>query len=165
MLLRKNANAWARAGDWRELTDVLTPNCPHNWDGAIDKTFRKERMKIMKIIVTSKGKTLDDAVDPRFGRASYFIVVDSETSDFEAHDNSQNMNASQGAGVQAAQNVVGLGAEVVISGHFGPKAFQVLSTAGVKMFNTNAKTVGEAVDQYRAGSLIEAKSADVEGHW
>ena len=34
----------------------------------------------MKIAVTSKGKTMDSEVDPRFGRAAYILVVDSETS-------------------------------------------------------------------------------------
>ncbi len=119
----------------------------------------------MKLIVTSKGKTLGDAVDPRFGRAAYFIVIDSETGAFEAHDNTQNMNAAQGAGIQAAQNAVELGGDAIISGHCGPKAFQVLSSAGVKMFNTSAKTVGEALEQFRSGSLVEAKSSDVQGHW
>lgn len=119
----------------------------------------------MKIVVTSKGRTLEDAVDPRFGRAAYFIVIDSETGAFEAHDNAQNLNASQGAGIQAAQSVVNLGADALVSGHCGPRAFQVLSSAGVKIFNTNAGTVAEAVEEFRAGSLVEAKSADVEGHW
>ena len=55
----------------------------------------------MKVIVTSQGQELNSPVDPRFGRAKYFLVVDTETGDFSAADNSQNLNAAQGAGIQA----------------------------------------------------------------
>ena len=78
---------------------------------------------IMKVIVTSQGRELNSPVDPRFGRAKYFIVVDTETGDLSAADNSQNLNALQGAGIQAATNVIDAGAEAVVTGHVGPKAF------------------------------------------
>lgn len=119
----------------------------------------------MKLLITSSGTTLDSPVDPRFGRAKQFLVVDPDTMTCAAHDNAQNLNAAQGAGIQAAQNVVALGAEAVISGHCGPKAFRVLKAAGVRVYTTQAATVKEAVDLFRAGKLTEASDADVEGHW
>ncbi len=64
-----------------------------------------ERGKIMKIAVTSKGTDLDSEVDPRFGRAAYIIVVDTETLEFEVVDNAANVNAMKGAGIQAASSV------------------------------------------------------------
>ncbi|MFH1476488.1 MAG: NifB/NifX family molybdenum-iron cluster-binding protein [Verrucomicrobiota bacterium] len=119
----------------------------------------------MKILVTAKGKQINDEVDPRFGRARFFILVDTETNETTAHDNSQNLNAAQGAGIQAAQNVVRLGAEAVISGNVGPNAFQTLNAAGIKMYLCQQVTVAEAVSKFKAGELKEVPSANVQGHW
>jgi len=55
----------------------------------------------MEIAITATGKDISSNVDPRFGRAKYFIVVDTDTNESAAHDNAQNLNAAQGAGIQA----------------------------------------------------------------
>ncbi|MBN1938455.1 MAG: NifB/NifX family molybdenum-iron cluster-binding protein [Candidatus Aminicenantes bacterium] len=119
----------------------------------------------MKIAVTSSGTDLLAAVDTRFGRAPKFIVYDLDGETFTVLDNEMNLNAAQGAGVQAAQNVVRAGAGALVTGHCGPKAFRVLAAAGVKIFTMESGTVAEAVERYRRGELVEAKAADVEGHW
>jgi len=119
----------------------------------------------MKIAFTTSGVDLDAPLDSRFGRAPKFLVYDLEANAFTVIDNEQNMNAVQGAGIQAAEAVSRLGAEAVVTGHCGPKAFRVLSAAGIRVFNTDALTVAAALEQYRAGKITEAKSADVEGHW
>ena len=119
----------------------------------------------MKIAVTSQGNKLDDPVDPRFGRAMRFLVFDTETSDLQVVDNTSNLNTAQGAGIQAAETLSRLGVQAVITGHCGPKAFRVLTAAGIKVYTTDAPTVAAALEQYRAGQLTEAKAADVEGHW
>jgi predicted Fe-Mo cluster-binding NifX family protein len=119
----------------------------------------------MKVIVTSSGKALDAPVDPRFGRAAYFILVDTETNAFEAHDNAQNLNAAQGAGIQAAEMVSRLGAEVVITGHCGPKAFRTLQAAGIKVVVGAQGTVANALEALKSSKLKPTEASDVEGHW
>jgi predicted Fe-Mo cluster-binding NifX family protein len=119
----------------------------------------------MKIAVTSSGKTLESPVDPRFGRAAFFVVVDTDTGAFEVHDNAQNLNAAQGAGIQAGETVSRLGAEAVITGHCGPKAFRTLGAAGVKVVIGAKGSVAEAVEAFKTGKLKPADAADVEGHW
>ena len=119
----------------------------------------------MNIAVTAKGKTLDSELDPRFGRAAQFIIFDSETGEFAAMDNSQNLNAAQGAGIQAAQNVINTGSEVLLTGHCGPKAFRTLNAGIVEVYTLDQGTVQEAIDKFKAGELTKANSADVEGHW
>jgi predicted Fe-Mo cluster-binding NifX family protein len=119
----------------------------------------------MKIVFTTSGSDLNAPLDSRFGRAPKFLVYNLDNETFEIVDNRQNLNAAQGAGIQSAQTVAGLGAKALVTGHCGPKAFRVLLVAGVKIFNTDVPTVAEALEQYRAGKLAEAKSADVEGHW
>ena len=119
----------------------------------------------MKIAFTTSGEGLGAPLDSRFGRAAGFLIYDLDADSFEVIDNEQNLNAAQGAGIQAAETVARSGARCVVTGHCGPKAFRVLSAAGIKVFNTDAATVAEALQRYRAGQLGEAGSADVEGHW
>jgi predicted Fe-Mo cluster-binding NifX family protein len=119
----------------------------------------------MKIAITSQGQDLTSDVDPRFGRAKYFIVADTQSGEFSCVDNVQNLNAAQGAGIQAGAKVVSLGVEAVITGHVGPKAFAVLQKGGVKIFTDAAGSVKEAIAKFNSGELKEALSADVEGHW
>ena len=119
----------------------------------------------MKVVVTSQGNTLDSPVDPRFGRARFFVLVDTESGEHAAHDNAQNLNAPQGAGIQAAQAVARLGAEAVLTGHVGPKAFATLQAAGITVCTGAVGTVREAVEQFRSGRLQTVQKADVQGHW
>ena len=78
----------------------------------------------MKIAITAQGQDLSDQLDPRFGRAKWLILTDTDTDHIEVHDNSVNLNATSGAGIQTAQNVTNLGAEAVITGNIGPNAFR-----------------------------------------
>jgi predicted Fe-Mo cluster-binding NifX family protein len=80
-------------------------------------------------------------------------------------DNQQSREASHGAGILAAERIFRTGSKVLITGHCGPKAFRVLHAAGIKVYPCEAATVTEALNQYREGKLVEAKSADVSGHW
>jgi predicted Fe-Mo cluster-binding NifX family protein len=117
----------------------------------------------MKICVTAVADRLDAQVDPRFGRSQYFVIVDPATMEFEAMPN-EAINAPGGAGIQAAQAMVNKGVNVVISGNMGPNAFQVLSTAGVKIATGAYGTVKDAIELYKAGKLTETGAATVAGH-
>jgi predicted Fe-Mo cluster-binding NifX family protein len=119
----------------------------------------------MKIALSTSGSDLSAALDTRFGRAPKFLVLNLENGEFEIIDNQQNLNAAQGAGIQSAETVIRSGAKALVSGHCGPKAFRVLSSAGVKVYNSDAATVAEAVEQFKQGKLKEAGGADVQGHW
>ncbi len=124
-----------------------------------------ERDKIMKIAITSKGTVLDSEVDPRFGRASYIIIVDIETLDFEALDNNANVNALKGAGIQAASMISDKGAEVLLTGHCGPNAYRTLQAVKIKVANDVSGTIRTAVQAFKAGKFSFADKANVEGHW
>ncbi len=119
----------------------------------------------MKIAVTSKGTDLDSEVDPRFGRAAYIIIVDTETLEFEAVDNADNVNALKGAGIQAASTVSEKGAGVLLTGHCGPNAFRTLDAAKIKVANDASGTIREAVNAFKDGKLSFADKANVDGHW
>ncbi len=119
----------------------------------------------MKIMITATGPDLDSPVDPRFGRGAYFVLVDTETRDHLAVSNADGQDAGQGAGVQAAQKVAAAEAEALLTGHCGPKAHQVLSAAGIKVYNNISGTVNDAVESFLSGQLTAANGPDVEGHW
>ena len=119
----------------------------------------------MNIAVTAEGKNLEAKVDPRFGRAAYFIIVDPETMTFEAVENSQNLNLPQGAGIQAGKTVVDQKVDVLLTGNCGPKAFQVLQSAGVKVMTGISGQVKDALEQFKNNALQEAENANVDGHW
>ena len=119
----------------------------------------------MKIAITSKGKDLDSQIDPRFGRAAYILIVDTLRLEVEVLDNSENVNAFKGAGIQAAVNLSDRGAKVLLTGYCGPNAFKTLSAAGVKVANDMTGTVRDAVMAYREGNVSFADSANVEASW
>ncbi|MCB2215979.1 NifB/NifX family molybdenum-iron cluster-binding protein [Desulfofustis glycolicus] len=119
----------------------------------------------MKIAVTSQGKELASQVDPRFGRAPYILVVDIDTMNFEALDNSGNAGAFKGAGIQAATMVHDKGAEVVMTGYCGPKAFATLQAAEIKVVSDIAGTVADAIEKFKSGSVTYTTSANADAHW
>lgn len=75
----------------------------------------------MKIAISATGPSLDAEVDPRFGRCQYFLIIDPDTMEFEAIDNTNKM-ASGGAGIASAQAVAQKGVQVVLTGNCGPNA-------------------------------------------
>jgi predicted Fe-Mo cluster-binding NifX family protein len=119
----------------------------------------------MRVCVTSKGPDLSSDVDPRFGRASYFIIHDDEAGSDEVVDNEQNVNAAGGAGVQSATTVAEKGCDWVVSGHMGPKALAVLKEAGVRVATGASGTVADALQAFSEGGLDEISDADVPSRW
>ncbi|MBE0583596.1 MAG: NifB/NifX family molybdenum-iron cluster-binding protein [Desulfofustis sp.] len=119
----------------------------------------------MKLAITSQGKELNSQVDPRFGRAAYILIVDTETMDFEALDNSGNAGAFKGAGIQAATMVHDKGAEVLMTGYCGPKAFATLQAANIKVVSDATGTVADAVELFKSGSVRYTTSANADAHW
>jgi predicted Fe-Mo cluster-binding NifX family protein len=119
----------------------------------------------MKVVVSASGKDLSAQVDARFGRASCFLVVDSETMACEVLENEQNLQAPQGAGIQAATLVARQKPQAVLTGHCGPKAFQTLQAANIRVVLGVKGSVSEVMEKFRKGEYRYADSPDVEGHW
>ena len=112
-----------------------------------------------KIAVTSEGPDLDARVDPRFGRAAGFILVDWQTMDFEYIDNGSSQAMPQGAGIQAAEIISRHGASIVLTGFVGPKAFQTLAAAGIGVGQAvDGLTVRETVRRFIDGSIVLAQT-------
>jgi predicted DNA-binding protein (UPF0251 family)/predicted Fe-Mo cluster-binding NifX family protein len=125
----------------------------------------KEDRNMAKIAISSEGPGLDEALDPRFGRAAGFVVVDPQTLDFEYLDNGSSQAMAQGAGIQAAEIVAGSGAEYVLTGYVGPKAFRALQAAGVNVGQNLANmTVRDALERFVNGQVDWAQQPNRRGH-
>lgn len=95
---------------------------------------------------------MEAATDPRFGRCTYFVVVDTDTMQFQAVENVAAMQGS-GAGIAAAQLVANTGAEAIVAGNFGPNASQTLAAGGIRLYSSPGGTVREVVEALKTGQL------------
>jgi predicted Fe-Mo cluster-binding NifX family protein len=118
----------------------------------------------MKIAVSATGTDLAATVDPRFGRAAYILVVDTDTLDVEVIDNGANKDAFKGAGIQAAAAVCDKDARVLLTGFCGPNAFKTLDAAGVKVASDVSGSVKNAVERFKAGEYTFSSAPNTEGH-
>ena len=118
----------------------------------------------MKIAISATGASLDAEVDPRFGRCQYFIIVDPDTMQFEAVENSSAM-ATGGAGISAAQMIASKGVEAVLTGNCGPNAYQVLSPAGIKVITGVSGKVQDAIQSYKSGQLKAGSQSSVPSYF
>ena len=119
----------------------------------------------MKLAITSQSSKPESPVDPRFGRAKWFMLYDTDTGRFEPLDNVQNLNAMQGAGIQAAETISRYGVEYLLTGHCGPNAFRTLKAAGIRVIVGVEGTVKEVVEKFKKGELKAVEKPDVSGHW
>jgi len=106
----------------------------------------------MKIAVSATGPTLEDQVDPRFGRCPYFIIVNPDTMEFDSLANT-NAELGGGAGIQSAKLVMEKGATTILTGSCGPNAVQVFEQGDVQIVTGVSGKVREVVQQFSSGSL------------
>jgi len=115
----------------------------------------------MKICITARGDNLGSYVDSRFGRCQNFLIVDTETMEFETVKN-PNMDISGGAGIQSGQLMADKGVKAVITGNVGPNAFQTLSAAGVDVITGASGVIRDVVDKYKNGLLKSTAGPSVD---
>ena len=118
----------------------------------------------MKVAISAKGTDLGCQMDPRFGRAAYFLIVDTDDGACEAHDNRACAQSVSGAGVQAGKNIIDLGVAALITGNMGPKALDVLRAGGVEVFAGVTGTAQDALRRFQDGQLKPVLHASAQGH-
>jgi len=117
----------------------------------------------MKILLSATAPNIEANIDPRFGRGAYLIIVDTDTLKWQAEQN-PGVSASGGAGTQAAQMAANQQVEAVISGDFGPNAYNALQAAGISMYLYGASgTVSEAIEHFKAGKLVKVAAPTGRG--
>ena len=117
----------------------------------------------MKLCITSQGGDIAASVDPRFGRAAFFVVIDTDTMQYEIFEN-MSIQASGGAGISAAKAVIDSGAKAVLTGDCGPNAFRTLQAANIAVYTGVSGSVQQAVDAFKQGDMKPVSQASVDSH-
>lgn len=119
----------------------------------------------MKIAVAAEGAYRDSPVDSHFARTRYFLVVDLASDAADVRNNTDLQKIPFLAGTQAAGTLISLGIDAVITANIGPKAFVTFKSAGIKVLQAKSGTVGENLDLFEAGQLVEFAGPNVEERW
>jgi predicted Fe-Mo cluster-binding NifX family protein len=118
----------------------------------------------MKVAVTTSGNDLSGPVTPHFGRCPQYLVVDTETMEFEVLQNTA-VGSAHGAGIAAAQLVASKGVKAVLTGNVGPNAYSALSASGIMIVTGVSGTVGDAVKRFNSGGYQSTSGPSVGGHF
>lgn len=119
----------------------------------------------MLIAVSAKTPDEKSEIDPRFGRAAYFAIYDTEADNYKFVENTQNLQAAHGAGIQTGQMIAENKVEWVVSSAFGPKAYSVLAAAGIKAATYSDGNIADAIKLVMENKLQPVDKASVQGHW
>lgn len=116
----------------------------------------------MKIAISSTGKDLESEVDARFGRCSYFLIVeiDKESKTVKGFKTIENTAKAQmgGAGITSAQIVANEKPDAVITVNAGPRAFQVLSQLNIPVYQGKGK-ISEVIKDFMNEKLSQITGA------
>jgi predicted Fe-Mo cluster-binding NifX family protein len=119
----------------------------------------------MRVAATAEGTDLDSSVALHFARARYFLVVDLGGKESIVRSNTDLQRIPHLAGTQAAGLLIRLEVDAVFTMNIGPRAYATLKSAGVRVLQARAASVGEMIDLYQAGQLAELTGPNVEEHW
>ena len=117
----------------------------------------------MRIAISTTGDTKENNLDKRFGRCEFFLIYDTEADSYEAVSN-EGINASGGAGIKAASQIIDAKADIIITGNLGPNAFELIEKAGIKGYTCEVVPAFKAVEMYQKGSLTEISNAGTAHH-
>lgn len=114
----------------------------------------------MKIAISSIGKSLESEVDTRFGRCSYFLIVeikDNKIKEFKVVENTAKAQMGE-AGITAGEIIAKQKVDAVITVNLGPRAFSIFEQFGIKIYQGKGK-IKKVVQEFLEGKLKELKNA------
>lgn len=119
----------------------------------------------MKIVLPVEDRSIDANVSTHFGRTQYYLAYDDTTREYDIVENTASMSQG-GAGIKAAQTVVDLGAEVLITPRLGENAAEVLRAAGIRLYASVEGTAFTNISRMMKGELetLEEVHPGFHGH-
>ncbi|MFA7563040.1 MAG: NifB/NifX family molybdenum-iron cluster-binding protein [Methanoculleus sp.] len=107
----------------------------------------------MIVGITARAAGTDAPAEQRFGRAPYFVFVDTETGKSESVENPL-IDAAGGVGPRAVQLLSEHGATILVTGQVGGNAARALAAGGIKAYAySGSGSVADALAEYTAGNL------------
>ncbi|WP_292406282.1 MULTISPECIES: NifB/NifX family molybdenum-iron cluster-binding protein [unclassified Methanoculleus] len=107
----------------------------------------------MIVCITARAAGTDAPVEQRFGRAPYFVFVDTETGKSKSVENPL-IDATGGVGPRAVQVLAEHDAAALITGQIGGNAARALEAGGIKAYAYRGSgSVADALADYTAGNL------------
>ena len=107
----------------------------------------------MKIAIGLEENSYESQVDRRFGRASFFILIDTENNNYEIIENEAKDEAT-GAGLIVVKNLMSLGVDEIIAGEIGPKAAVLIEEFDIPTYKLGElKSVDEVLKNYKENKL------------
>lgn len=103
----------------------------------------------MKVGITVEEPDLEADVAQRFGLSRYLLIVDSETSAFEAVPNPGGAQS----GIQMVILAISKGVETLITGYLSPTAQKYLSENGIQVIRGVQGTASAALNSLKKDSL------------
>ena len=113
----------------------------------------------MKVVISATGKDIESNIDARFGRAPFFLIVDTNTNEEKVMANTSRERES-GVGVTVGNIVAREGVDAVITSDIGPIAFETFEQCGIKIYQANGK-IKDAIQQFVKGKLPEITKSTV----
>jgi predicted Fe-Mo cluster-binding NifX family protein len=101
----------------------------------------------MKLCVTAEEPDLHSFVSDDFGHAPFFIVYDTDMGSWEAFPN-QAGESAEGAGIVAAEQIISLEADVVLTGHVGMHGTKKLRSRNIRIVQDEEGTVEASIKRW-----------------
>lgn len=118
----------------------------------------------MKIAIPACGGMLDSPVDEHVGRATFFVIYDTDDESHRALDNWRSPTYRHWAGPRAVDILVDAGANVLITQRCGPCAFRMLGERDIAVYYTEGSSVSSAIRCFREGGFVRADRPNCDGH-
>lgn len=115
----------------------------------------------MKIAISSKGKSMEDLLDLRFGRCEYFQIHDVDNDELKVIKNNGAMSGG-GAGIAAAQQLIDEKVDVIITGNLGPNAFKLINAAEIEAYKCEGISIKSVLEKYKKRELSKLEKAAPE---
>jgi predicted Fe-Mo cluster-binding NifX family protein len=107
----------------------------------------------MVLCVTARGSGLDALVEPRFGRAPFFLVMQPDGTGLTPVAN-PHTDARGGVGPRAVQILADHQVETLITGQMGANALEAVKAAGIRVYACpEGESVNGALQLFHAGKL------------
>ena len=107
----------------------------------------------MKLAICLEDNDYSSNLDRRFGRAGYFIIIDSETKEYEIIENDAKDEVT-GAGLKVVKKLMALGVDEIVAEEIGPKAETLIEEFEIPVYRSgDCKNVDEVLERYSNNTL------------